>query len=411
MNARPVVDLLVIGADVAGAAAAACAARRGASVAMMATGGEAPAFGLIDEPPDFVWRILDLHLRGLDLEPPAAHTTKAGAEALTTTRDAARTSELLAARGNVLEHLWPAFTASMNTVAGRDFSSPEKFLSANALLDDYFADELLKAHLVSSCLAPFGLAGDEAGSAAALACAAAPARRRVRAGALVEALAAIADEAGVEKVQGKLSALIRTDGKTLKAVSDSGREMRAKAAMASSALIGEAAGLRISCEGSPLVRRAGAEALIRIRYEKRAPQKGEGSVYHTAADREAIARARDAMIDGRIEDEPHLSFETDGKEIVARAAFCPAAISDGGEMRDWTGQDRQILGRRAASVIEKTLGVDLGPPREIEVFIGADAKSGLQRRSFDMPAIIAPAPSADPVGAAAKLALELVGHE
>lgn len=410
MTTRPSVDLLVIGADVAGAAAAACAARRGAAVALMATGGEAPAIGFVDEPPDFVWRILDLHLRGLDLDPPAAHTTKAGADALTTTRDAARTSDLLSARSNGLEHLWPAFTASMNAVADCDFSSPEKFLSANALLDDYFADELLKAHLVSSCLAPYGLAGDEAGSAAALACAAAPPRRRVRAGSLFDALAAIGEEAGVETVPGKLGALIRADGKTLKAVSDGGREIRVKAAMASSALIGEAAGLRISCKGSPLVRRAGAEAVIRVRYEKRAPQKGAGGVYHTAPDRDAIARARDAMIDGRIEDEPHLSFETDGNEIVARAAYCPAVISDGGEMREWTGQDRQILGRRAASVIEKTLGVELGPPREIEVFIGADAKSGLYRRAFDMPPIAAPAPSADPIGAAAKLALELVGH-
>lgn len=413
MNQRAAVDLLIIGADAAGLAAAACAAKSGASVALAPTGGEAPAEGATDEPPNFVWRILDLHLHDLRLDPAAPRTTLTEKGALSTTADPMRTGEALAARDPTLDHLWPAFAAEMKRVIASEARGVDRFLSANALLDDYFADEELKTHLVSAFVAPFGLAGDEAGSAAALAGAGDAARRRVSAHALHDALGAAAAKAGVESLSGRLQTLARADGKSWKAIMDNGREARARKAMASSALIGEAAGVRIACDGSPLVRRTGAEAVIRIRYDKRpnAAALKEAGIFLTATDRAAIVRARGAMIDGRIDEEPVLSFEANGKEIIARAPFCPARLRENGEERDWTGQDRQILGRQAASLIEKYFGGGLGAVREIEVMVGADPAAGLKRRSFDIPALPAPPPSHDPVGAAAALALEIVRDE
>ncbi len=411
MSQRAAVDLIVIGADAAGFAAAACAAKSGASAAVVATGGEAPALGSADEPPNFVWRLLDLHLHDLRLEPPAARTTLTGKSALQTFADPMRTGAELAARDATLEHLFPAFAAEMKPERASDARrGGERYLSANAVLDDYFGDEELKAHIVSSFVAPLGLSGNEAGSAAALGFAGAAPRRRVSARALADALAEIAKSAGAEILSGRLQALIRTEGKNWKAVMDNGHELRTRHVMAASALIGEAAGLRIACNGSPLVRRAGTEAVIRIRYDKRpsAPSLKDGGVFFTAMTRADIARAHDAMMDGRIDQAPALSFELSGKEVVARAPLCPARLREGDEEREWTGQDKQILGRQAASLIEQRLGGSVGAVREIEVTIGADAATGLKRRSFDMPPVPAPAPSMDPVGAAAALAMEIV---
>jgi hypothetical protein len=324
-----------------------------------------------------------------------------------------RTGEALAARDPVLDHLWPAFAADMRRNLAGETHGADRFLPANALLDDYFDDEELKTHLLSAFVAPFGLAGDEAGSAAALAAAGDSARRRVPAHALFETLTEAAKKAGVENHAGRLQSLLRADGKYWKAVLDNGHELRARKAMASSALIGEAAGLRVSCGGSPLVRRIAAEAVIRIRYDKRpnAAALKEPGVFFTPTERAAMVRARNAMIDGKIDEEPVLRFEVSGKEVVARAPFCPARLRENGEERDWSGQDRQILGRHAASLIEKRLGGDLGAVREIEVIIGADPATGLKRRSFDMPPVPAPAPSHDALAAAAALALEIVRDE
>lgn len=411
MAPRAAVDLLVIGADAAGFAAAACAAKSGASAALARTGDEAPAEGACNEPPNFVWRLLDLHLHELRPGPSAPKTTLTENGALSTSADRMRTGDALAARDPALEHLWPAFAAEMNRAAAREAPRAEdRYMSANALLDDYFGDEILKAHLVSAFVAPFGLAGDETGSAAALAGAGQAAQARLPAKALVEALSKAATAAGVESLSGRLHALAGADGKNWKAVMDSGHEARARKVMASSALLGEAAGLRVSCSGSPLVRRIGAEAIIRIRYDKRpsaAALRSPGDFF-TATDRAAIIRARNAMIDGRIDDEPVLRFEVSGKEIIARVPYCPARLRENGDERDWTGQDKQILGRQTAALIEKRLGGGLGAVREIEVTIGADAAEGLKRRSFDLRAIPAPAPSHDPVGAAAALALEIL---
>lgn len=418
MTQRTAFELLVVGADAPGFAAAACAARSGATAAVAATGGETPAAGSVVEPPNFVWRLLDLHAYELPIENAGAMTTLAEKAALSTYGDPVRTGGALAERDPELEHLWPAFAADMkrraDEIAANEMrAGPDLFLSANAALDDYFADEQLKAHLISSFAAPFGLAGDEAGSAGALSFAGANAQRRVPARALNDALTLAAQAAGVETLAGVLQALVRVDGKNWKAVMDNGRELRARRVMASSALIGEAAGLRISCNGSPLVRRKGAQAQIKIRYDKRptAAAAREPGVFFTAKDRSEIVRARNAMIEGRLDDDPVLSFEISGKEIIARAPFCPSRLRENGEEREWTGQDRQILGRQAATLIDRTLGGAVGTIREIDVTIGPDVASGLKRRSFETPAIPAPAPSIDAVGAAAALGMEIVRHD
>ncbi|MFZ5615983.1 MAG: hypothetical protein ACOZAA_01490 [Pseudomonadota bacterium] len=420
MAQRETVDLLVIGADAAGLAAAACAARRGASTALAASGTELAEDGAVPEPPNFVWRLLDFHQYDLAFEPVAARTSLfADTPPLSTFDDERETARALGLRSAPLEHLWPAFVDEMKRQArAKDGEreaglAPSRHLSANAALDDYFSDEDLKAHLIAAHVAPFGLAGDEAGSVEALIGAGEHPRRRTAAGPLVDALKSAAASAGVDIAAGKLRSLAREGGKFWKAAMEDGREIRARRAMASSAFLGEAAGLRIAAGRAPLARRGGVEATIRIRYDRKPklPPKEAAASYLAASGRAAIVRARNSMLEGRIDEDAPIAFEIRGKEIIARAPFCPARLEDNGELREWTGQDRQILGRQAAAIIERRLGTALGTVREIETTIGPDVRAGLKRRSFETPPIPAPAPSDDPVGAAAALALEIVGDE
>lgn len=416
MAPRTVIDLFIVGADAAGLAAAACAARSGAKVALAPTGGECVAEGLVAEPPNFVWRLLDLHQYDLRFEAPSGEATALSPTSLVATgADARGTAEGLAAREPSLEFLWPQFVEELSAVAaagGRGNLSPGEYQSANAALDDYFEDEALKTHLVSALVAPFGLAGDEAGSAQALVSVAGWSRRRTLRRALDDALKSAALAAGVEIREERLDAVERVDDKFWKIVLEDGRDLRARDAMASSALIGEAAGLRVAASGSPLLRRNGAEATIRIRYDRRPKLPGRDwrVRYHNAANRRQILRARDSMNAGRLAEEPPFSFEFAGKDVIARAPYCPARLRENGHFREWTGQDRQILGRQAADEVERLFG-DVGNAREIEVTVGPDAASGLRRRVFDAPAILAPAPSHDDIGAAAALAMEIVRRD
>ncbi len=418
MAQRSVIDLVVIGADAAGLAAAACAARAGAKVALAPTGGEVVDDGFVAEPPNFIWRLLDLHQYDLRFEDPGDDTTLFSAKAtLSTGADARATADGLAAREPALAFLWPGFVEELTLAAGRAAEdrgnlAPGRFMSANAALDDYFDDEDLKTHLVSALVSRFGLAGDEAGSAQALASLSGAGRRRTLRRALDDALKSAALAAGVDIRDERLQAVRRADGKSWTITMADGRDLRARDVMASSAVIGEAAGLRITSAGSPLLRRAGAEATIRIRYDRRPKLSGRDAAarYFTATSREQIRRARNAMTEGRIAEDAPLTFEFCGKDVIARAPYCPARLRENGHFREWTGQDRQILARHATKEIERLFG-DVGTPREIEATIGPDAAAGLRRRSFDAPAIHAPAPSHDDIGAAAALAMEIVRRD
>lgn len=428
MAQRPGFDLLVVGADTAGLAAAAAAARLGARAAVVATGREPRATGLKPSPPNFVWRLLDLprfDLQTVDAGRTVTHLAEG--EDVVTLADPLRTARLLASREPALEYCWPDFVEAM--ARARDEAKPQPdsrgrppkraglsladapLASAMEVLEDRFADDGLKAHLLMMALAPLGLAGDEPGSAAALFdLAAADPAQRIDAEALHDALLTAAKEQGVAVETAKLVKLSRDGERSWVARLDDDGDVRATRALASSALSAEAAGLLIVADGSPLRRQAGVEATIRLRYARKPRVKaGDGAVcHHIVGDKRALARARDAMLEGRIDDTMPLSFEVRGREILARAAFAPSAIRDNGSMRDWTGQDLQILARAAAAAIGRRLDAACGAPQSIDATLGPDVASGLRKRNFDGPAIMAPAPSADAVGAAAALAMRLV---
>lgn len=428
MAQRPTYDLLVAGADAAGFAAAAAAARLGASAVVVPTGAEPRAAGLKPSPPNFVWRLLDLHrfdLKAADAGRSVTHLPEG--EEVETLADPGKTARLLARRDPLLEYGWPEFIEAMARARGaiapqaddRGRRAPLAGLAltdapahaAIDILDDRFSDEGLKTHLLMTALAPLGLAGDEPGSALALFdIGAADPPQRIDADALQEALSCAAKDAGVAVETGKLTRLAREGEKLWSAKFEDASEVRAARAIASTALGAEAAGILVEAGGSPLRRQAGAEAAIRFRYGRKPRLKsGDSSgLHHIAADKRALARARDAMLEGRIDDAMPLTFEIRGREIIARTSFAPAAIRENGGMRDWTGQDLQILGRMAAAAIARRLDPACGAPQSIDASLGPDVAAGLRKRDFTRGALLAPAPSADAVGAAAALAMSLV---
>ncbi len=410
MSARSKFDFIVIGGGLPGLAAACCAARRGAEAALALTGHEAPVEGRVAEPSTSLWRLLELHQYELVFEPPPQHVSLLEEGALATGDDPARVGRSLAARNPELEQLWPAYAKEMARGGDKRRDGLERFLSANALLDDYFDDEALKAHLVAAYVAPFGLSGDEAGSAEALFPLGGRRQRFVSGVALMRALTQAAEAAGVEIVEDRLHSIARGEGKSWRVNFEGGRDIRARTAMASSAFAAEAFGLCVTTSGSPLARRKGVGATIRLKYEKKPQALADwnGAVFHIADDRASLRVARDKMIEGALPEAPPLSFEVNGKDIIARMHFCPSRLVENGEAREWTGQDRQVLGRCVAGVLEKRLAV---PVEVSEVLIGPDVEGGLARRDFLTPAIPAPPPSLDPINAAAALAWELTERE
>ncbi len=427
MAQRPTYDLLVAGADAAGFAAAAAAQRLGARAVVVSTGFEPRPAGAQPSPPNFVWRLLDLHRFDLKAADAGPSRTQLGeGDEVATFPDAGKTARLLAARDPALEYGWPDFVEAMERELARNQPQTDdrgrkplfglalgEAASSSALdiLNDRFADDGVRTHLLMTALAPLGLAGDEPGSARALFdLQSADPAQRVEAEALAEALAACAKEAGAVIEGGKLLGLAREGERLWIARFDDGGEVRAARVLASTALGAEAAGFLIDAGGSPLRRQAGAEATIRLRYARKPRLRAGDSagLHHLAADSHALARARDAMLEGRIDDAMPLSFEIRGREIVARAAFAPATIRENGGMRDWTGQDLQILGRMAAAAIGRRLDPACGAPLAIDASIGPDVAAGLRQRDFAAERLPAPPPCVDAVGAAAALAMALV---
>lgn len=422
MTARKPFDLVVIGADLAGLAAAAAAARAGASVAVVRLGVENFDRGPAPAPANAVWRRLDLYANGLDLAPVAAQASLASGRApIVFTENRSVDERLLADRDPRLPPLWSAFIDRLSRgggaapatpfdEAGADRLDPGPYASANEALDEAFDDELLKTHFISVALAPLGLAGDEPGSARALAdCAGAgwPVRR-ANGRPLDLILEGACASAKVEIVTGRILSLSVDDAGVWRVALDNAPEIRARAAMASSAAVADAAGLDVVDAEPALRRRAGAEATIRIRFDEPVAVEGApgGSVVFVADSRAEFAAARDAMLEGRLPDEPPFSFEVSDGEIVARAPFAPALIRDGDGFREWTGQDRQILGRQILARIEPHLKSPPGPPREVDVRIAPAGGARNQRRAAKRSARApAPAPSHEPLGAAVAFAL------
>ena len=439
MKQKAAFDLLIVGAEPAGFAAAACAARAGALVGLVRGAEKRPRGGSTPGVPDFVWRKLNLQDAGLDAQPVSARVSlfEDGASVATYASDR-RTEEALKDAGGGDYHLWADFSAELSRLwaegeeiarasAGGEERTQRPLLAALAaedgaaaarrftastagLLADYFVEGRLRTHLATAALSPFGLGGDEPGSALALASLREPAAWRVRSNGkgrgLAEALEGAAKAAGVEIIDSRVREIVAE--RRVRLVSfDNGETVRARRLMASSVGAAARADLDIAPAFSPLARRDGAVADIRVKFQK-GPQPldaGKNAVYYIADSTDAIADARDAVLEGRLAERMPISFEFNKDEILVHAPYCPAFLKTENEVREWSEQDRQALGMQIVRRLEPFLNGATKSIKRIDIRVtqAAPAPGEEPARS-----VIAPPPGHDPIGAATRLALELV---
>lgn len=444
MKIRRPYDLVVIGAEPAGLAAAACAARQGANVAVIRAAeaqGKAPTSPGI---PDFVWRRLDLHESGLDAKPVGARVSLFdNGRNLATHASAKKTREALESAEIADHNLWTDFTGDISrrwsegeematlAAAGRANGRPGSVLSAIAspagtatierltsstrsVLDDFFANDELKTHLASVALTPFGLGGDEAGSALALAALSEPAAWRVKTKArgptLIAVLEEVARASGVEIFDAAVRLIEAGEEKHRALTLEDGEILKARNVMAASEAAAARAGVPVTHALAPLARREGAVADVRVKFAKAPPSPtgDKDAVFYIAESIETLSEARDAAMEGRLPDRPPISFEFMRDEIVVHAPYCPAVLRTEGEARDWTEQDRQALGRMIVARLAPFLNGATQTVRRIDVRV---SQAGARQGEIDAGSVIAPPPAHDVIGAAAKLALELIRGE
>ena len=436
MKNRRQFDLVVFGAEPAGLAAAACAARGGAKCAVIKTGFESSYSGSAPPVPNFVWRKLELHESGLKVSPVDAYVSLfEDGETIATFADDRRTQEQMLTAHPSDGALWMDFQAEMArkrddcgdensqfvaSLAGGEALTLDSGATeaASDLLSDYFESDAVKTHLASVAMLAFGLGGEEPGSGSALASVSDKTAWRVNDGEILAmTLERVCERAGVERFASAVRRIEQHDPRTIDIDFELGDDIRTRAFMASSARVARAAGLRVKGGGTPLDDMETAEALISVKLEDTpkppdGAETGETVIYYIAESEKELRDARDAVLEGRTPDTPPMTFELSDKEIIVRAPYCPRVLSTEDGPREWTGQDRQALGRQVVSRLGKYLNGALPMVQRTDVKLFGVAELEPERPiNADAPAINAPAPSVDEIGVAAKLAIELVGSE
>jgi hypothetical protein len=263
-------------------------------------------------------------------------------------------------------------------------------------------------------MTPSGLGGDEAGSGMALAALSEPAAWRVKAKARGPSLLSVLEEAakasGVEIFDAGVRSVDASEDKQRAMTLEDGEVLRTRTIMAASEAAAARAGVRVAHALAPLARREGAVADVRVKFAKAPPSPtgDKDAVFYIAESIETLSEARDAALEGRLPERPPISFEFLRDEIIVQAHYCPAVLRTEGEAREWTEQDRQALGRMIVARLAPYLNGAAQTVRRIDVRV---TQAGARQAEVEAGAVVAPPPGHDVIGAAAKLALELIRGE
>lgn len=375
-------DFLVIGDDEASFCAAASAARAGARTAHLriaqrkkqSAGAAAPAI------PNFVWRRLDLQEYDLALEPVSARVTlfKDGDPVITYAHPR-ETSEALAEKQLDDRYVWSDFVREAAALANGGLSESisgetpaagkalaelltdpkaldrmaRLFGSCADLIDDYFADERLKAHVSAHALAASGAGDREAGSARAVAEFFNEDSWRMRtpkdATSVMSVLEQASKDAGVATYTGKVTEVMRDSAKQISVSIGAEHSLKTRYIFFATPDAALAAGL-----AQPLAEAPHANFTVRFKLSNRIepPAGDRKSIFQVIDDGSDISSARNAAVKGKLHENAPVEFEfTANGEIIAHTAYFPAAFYEDGAWRGWTGQDRQA----AATIIKNRI--------------------------------------------------------
>lgn len=429
-------DIIFIGRTPASLAAAACAQKLGSSALIIRVDGYSDFSLSTDCPPNFVWRLLNLSQRNLELNPVEALVSSSGTNnyfyAYEKTEDTVRA---LCDRDGAAADIWADFLRSCkknDAVAAtqhdgamlRDTGaqSPHHhalLMSANEVLDSYFDNEETKAHIAGIALMQFGLSGDEPGSAQALSAGFANASWRATpkqgVNALESTFARICKELGVKVTSDRILDIDLSADTIAKLHLSGGITLAAPTIIvAENALAGEL-GIAVNAYGSPLVDVDTAKATIAISYSRRVDLLSgvnDGLHFSSPLGRRSLRMAKDAAREGRIMDAPPIFFEAAGRVINVAVPYLPRRILTDHEWRDWTGQDKQALGTQIFDQVAPHIKEGRSQILSIDVSVSAPRERLLGRsRPFVDPRILMPAPHHNKIEALVSLALEVLGYE
>ena len=436
-------DLLVVGNDEASLCAAACAARKGSRVGVLRLESDAPSpsetsHGAV---PNFVWRRLDLQEYDLSLEPVSARVTLMGDNQNVSTFASARhTGEALAENGIDDHRLWTSFVEDMarlheasklgagaNGVASfSSFMEDVRKLSAvgqltgscQDLLDDYFCDPKLKAHVTAHALAVAAGGGKELGSATML-----PEflnefswRVRVAKGArpLHSILVDICEKSGVSFVDGALVS-VSSEGGKFKSVEVAGLEdtIKTRIVFFASPEAAMIAGVRAPV--ATMASGGNVTAIMRYKLNKplSLPVADERAIFQIVDSAEELQAARDRAIDGHLPDHLPVEFEfADNGDLIARTHYCPKAFREEDNWREWTGQDRQAISARITQRIASRVSDINDAVSNSEItFIGLDEETDVAPVKATRDQIVIQAKRHNAISAAVKLVDKVLGYE
>ena len=437
MKQRRQFDLVVFGAEPSGLAAAACAAKSGARCAVIKTGLEPTEVASAPHIPNFVWRQLDLQDTGLIVEPVSARVSLfEDGRSIATFPDHHRTREALLDKSPSDGALWIDFSDEMARKQRKNEKTPATICDRLAdaerrptldsaetdpltdILDDYFFDADLKTHLSTVAGIAFGLSGEEPGSGRALASLSMREAWPVKNGdILAMTMERVCERAGVERFSSAVRRMERVDARAIDIDFELGDDIRTRALMASSARLAVMAGLPLAGDTAALVNFENAEAYVSVKLADQPVRPdvdgaGDNTVFFIAESPDEIRAARDAVLEGRTPENPPLTFEFSEKEIIVRTPYCPKLLASEDGPREWTGQDRQVLGKQIVQRLGKYLNGALTNVQRTDVKIhGASELEPERRIATEAVELMAPEPDLDEIGAAARLALRLVAGE
>lgn len=401
-------DLLIIGDDEAALCAAAAAARAGAPTALLRRkkAKRARKASFCDLP-NFVWRRLDLHEYGVAIEPVSARVTLFEEGKSVATHPAARESKDSLIADNAGDRLvWPDFVEEMKQL-GKRSRLKDAAAGANAkngsalsylldddllysvlrqttascvdLLEDYFVDPQVKAHVAAHALSTAGLGGEEAGAALVLPEFFDDDAWRVRptkdSPPLLQTLAAVCRDSGVAIYEDDIGEMAPEGAKHQAVTLAGGEKLKVRYVLFATPQSAAAAGMRADL--SPLAAPGGAVAQLRVKLKEpvSAPMGDEHAVYQIVDGLDDLRSARAAAVDGRLPEKLPVEFEfSDNGDIIARTAYCPRAFREDDGARGWTGQDRQVVTKRIMEQLASRLDGLAAKVRKTDIeIIGADA--------------------------------------
>lgn len=438
-------DVLVVGSDEASLCAAACAARGGARVGLLRSKpeGKRQSGASVSAVPNAVWRRLDLQDYGVSLEPVSARISlMEEGESVATYASVRQTGAALAANGAKDHLLWSSFvddmarlhrTADLNdAVTGSPngvepltglLENPRRLAAVGQLtgtcadlLDDFFSDDRLKAHLAACSVGRAGLGGRELGAALEVPQSLDDDAWRVRStadGASLHAvLEKICTDSGVEYFEGALVSISAEGGKHKTIDITGGVKLKSRCVFFATPEAAASAG--IETPASPLTAQNKVTASMRFKLRKsvKPPAGDKDAIFFILDNIDDLQTARDCVVDGQLPESLPVEFEfARNGDLIARTHYCPKAFREEGEWRDWTGQDRQAVAARITQRLASRMSALPAAIKKSKIeFIGAD-ESGRNTPTLASPGLVVIQPSHhNTIGAAVQLLDRVLAH-